>query len=277
MMQCRFAPRSGRRSAFGFTLIELLVVIAIIAILAAILFPVFAQAREKARQTACLSNMKQLGLGFTQYSQDYDETLPPAQITVVVPAVNGWDQMIQLYCGVQVKTQSNSPVPTTIFSCPSDSVDRTFSPTDKRDPRSYSMTSVLVNGGTSSPAGAVGPRFTDAAGASVYSGRPLADFRDPSGTLVLAEQHVDRNIFGNNSGSVVYSPGSVNANFRGQDCMTANTSGGCSVTRKGVGVHSGGWNYLFADGHAKWFKPEATVGTGTTTAPKGFWTIAEND
>src|ERR1700753_3722417 len=57
----------------GFTLIELLVVIAIIAILAAILFPVFAKAREKARQIACLSNMKQIGLATLQYVQDYDE------------------------------------------------------------------------------------------------------------------------------------------------------------------------------------------------------------
>ncbi len=60
----------------GFTLIELLVVIAIIAILAAILFPVFARAREKARQTSCLSNLKQLGLGVTMYCQDYDEIMP---------------------------------------------------------------------------------------------------------------------------------------------------------------------------------------------------------
>src|ERR1700753_2397885 len=67
-------PPFGTRS--GFTLIELLVVIAIIAILAAILFPVFAQAREKARQTTCVSNMKQIGLAVLMYANDYDEQLP---------------------------------------------------------------------------------------------------------------------------------------------------------------------------------------------------------
>jgi prepilin-type N-terminal cleavage/methylation domain-containing protein len=60
----------------AFTLIELLVVIAIIAILASILFPVFARARENARRTSCLSNLKQIGMGFMQYTQDYDEKYP---------------------------------------------------------------------------------------------------------------------------------------------------------------------------------------------------------
>src|SRR6202011_6192032 len=66
------------RQRSGFTLIELLVVIAIIAILAAILFPVFAQAREQARKAVCLSNCKQIGLGMMMYVQDYDETYPVA-------------------------------------------------------------------------------------------------------------------------------------------------------------------------------------------------------
>jgi len=68
--------RSSRKG--GFTLVELLVVIAIIAVLAAILFPVFSRAREKARQAACQSNLKQLTLAFLMYAQDWDETFPPA-------------------------------------------------------------------------------------------------------------------------------------------------------------------------------------------------------
>src|SRR5207247_9787013 len=77
-------PPIPRKLSPAFTLIELLVVIAIIAILAAILFPVFAQAREKARMSVCLSNMKQVGMGLSMYTSDYDETLPPGRGTDVV-------------------------------------------------------------------------------------------------------------------------------------------------------------------------------------------------
>lgn len=76
-------PRGKRKKRYrcrGFTLIELLVVIAIISILAAILFPVFARARENARRASCLSNVKQLGMGMLQYAQDFDEMLPRISI-----------------------------------------------------------------------------------------------------------------------------------------------------------------------------------------------------
>jgi prepilin-type N-terminal cleavage/methylation domain-containing protein/prepilin-type processing-associated H-X9-DG protein len=75
----------------GFTLIELLVVISIIAILAAILFPVFARARENARRSACQSNLKQIGLGVLQYAQDYDEVMVPAWLDGATGAGNGWN------------------------------------------------------------------------------------------------------------------------------------------------------------------------------------------
>jgi prepilin-type N-terminal cleavage/methylation domain-containing protein/prepilin-type processing-associated H-X9-DG protein len=103
----------------GFTLIELLVVIAIIAILAAILFPVFAKAREKARQSSCLSNTKQICLGFLQYAQDYDERLPGGNSSA---GVGPWYNAIEPY----LKN-------TQVLRCPSHSV------TSLTNPSSYGV------------------------------------------------------------------------------------------------------------------------------------------
>src|SRR2546429_6022121 len=105
---------SARSAGRGFTLIELLVVIAIIAILAAILFPVFAQAREKARQTACLSNVKQIGTALNMYSQDYDEQFPSGRYDPSNP--NGADYG-KGWAG-QVYPEIKN---TQIFRCPDDS------------------------------------------------------------------------------------------------------------------------------------------------------------
>src|SRR5437879_89437 len=101
---------SSRRA---FTLIELLVVIAIIAILAAILFPVFAQAREQARKTSCLSNCKQIGLGMQMYAQDYDEMLPGWPDPQRHPLFGTWTWSIV------VPLINNYTKNTTIWSCPS--------------------------------------------------------------------------------------------------------------------------------------------------------------
>src|SRR5919199_214195 len=79
-----------RRKSSAFTLIELLVVIAIIAILAAILFPVFAQAREKARAISCMSNLKQIGTATMMYLQDYDETFPVGYRDASVAGATTW-------------------------------------------------------------------------------------------------------------------------------------------------------------------------------------------
>src|SRR6186997_2010986 len=87
--------RKARRH--GFTLIELLVVIAIIALLAAILFPVFARARENARRASCSSNLKQIGLGMLQYTQDYDEHFPMQAAAAFWPSLTPYIKSDQIY------------------------------------------------------------------------------------------------------------------------------------------------------------------------------------
>ena len=108
-----FSPKGNHNKISAFTLIELLVVIAIIAILAAILFPVFARARENARRSSCQSNLKQIALGIKQYTQDYDEQFPNQvatfTVTATTPSPVGWADTIQPY----IKSLQ-------VYQCPSD-------------------------------------------------------------------------------------------------------------------------------------------------------------
>ena len=175
----------------GFTLIELLVVIAIIAILAAILFPVFAQAREKARATSCLSNLKQMGIGLMMYSQDYDEWMPPAWIgwdedpakSVGFPGKARWMDVVQPY----VKN-------TQIFTCPDSATKYVPVPPDKVvndvDPAT-GLVYTEENGGyamnVTNFADPVANPPTPVPDVASKASRTLADIPDPAGTVYLMD------------------------------------------------------------------------------------------
>ena len=203
----------------GFTLIELLVVIAIIAILAAILFPVFAKAREKARQTTCSSNLKQIGIAMNQYSQDYDEYLvnnfayAPNQ-----PA----GTFIMDRCGRPMRFWTNLLEPYVksgaVYICPSgEIVANSEAPTGACTvfvPRSYNMNA-------------------DVSGCCLNVGsRKLSDVTKPSETFVMADAGVHR-LFGPSFGPL--------------DDLTV---GWPWVKNR----HSEGANVLWIDGHVKWVK-----------------------
>ncbi len=209
---------------FAFTLIELLVVIAIIAILAAILFPVFAQAREKARQTACLSNMKQIALGIVQYTQDYDELLPPSRnnsMGVVTP----WHWLIQPY----VKNLQ-------VFKCPSNQqtggVVNTPTGGMPLIPRSYYSNAGYENRSL----GAGGNRPM----ADTFS-ESLAALDAVASTILIVERN-DTSASANND--------KLNDSREIFDTAT---------NRSNLTNHTGMSIYVFADGHAKAMKPTATI------------------
>ena len=245
-------PSLHGRSAF--TLIELLVVIAIIAILAAILFPVFARARENARRASCQSNLKQIGLGILQYVQDYDEKLPGRNMgaTTAVNDAQSWRRTIFPY----VKS-------TQIFACPSNTGNSslendssgaslaTLPPGAPTFPRSYAC-----NGGNSADYGTGTAPMLNGGGVNA------SQLNDAARTVLVTESgsgwiYSEMNLSDNNSF------------FTG---------------------HLGTINFLFADGHVKSIKPTATVtpnmwnveenlgdGNATLATNMGNWTTIVNN
>lgn len=252
------SPYRGRSA---FTLIELLVVIVIILLLAAILFPVFARARENARRSACQSNLKQAALAIHQYAQDWDERLP-SYMAATTPV---WDKVIEPYLGINVANVNKAM----ILACPSDSTPRMYSsctPQYNAQVRTYTMPaganiSTLISGAYTKPCPTC---YTTA----YYPGRNLAEVGGPAETILLTEKPSSGNIFANNIGASVKNP-------------TEQTTQSCSMPSVQP-IHFEGWNYLFADGHVKWMQPIKTVNGpgktgGTLDSPRGMWTIATND
>jgi prepilin-type N-terminal cleavage/methylation domain-containing protein/prepilin-type processing-associated H-X9-DG protein len=242
----------------GFTLIELLVVIAIIAILAAILFPVFAQAREKARQTSCLSNMKQLGNAGMMYTQDYDECLVPSWIGNGPgwsgdgwPGDQRWTDILYPY----VKSLD-------IYNCPSDdSAERyrlTPAGTRDGDPNYFNSMSVTggsygMNGSYWNGSGVAGVTATSPAyGVGRTPGiiKTMADMVAPAGTIHITEYEPYRQAPWNWS---VPEVAFADAN---DPFAIVNNTLRPPMLAESIARHNQGMNCSFLDGHAKWMKLE---------------------
>ncbi|MES2460663.1 MAG: DUF1559 domain-containing protein [Armatimonadota bacterium] len=294
------------RTRRGFTLIELLVVIAIIAILAAILFPVFAQAREKARQSSCLSNEKQIGLGLMQYQQDNDETYPQAYYyknntgttnggssggyvhwSVLLnpyvknegiylcpsdqteglkpdnPPCTPWTDVATLGCEAQVPRLSYVPNAAVIPRkrgpqdgpnvVPVAAVDETASTIAFGEFTNHQA--CISEGSTGQqnteprnkshrPTNAL---MTSASGGQ-YNGQSVADMSVPLYAVTKAAAEA---AWGgpSDSGSKVGTTG----------CRSLETTTGLHIKWLEPARHSGGANYVFADGHAKWHRFEQTI------------------
>ncbi|BDI33618.1 hypothetical protein CCAX7_56690 [Capsulimonas corticalis] len=260
------------RSLKGFTLIELLVVIAIIAILAAILFPVFAKAREKARQISCLSNEKQLGLGLLQYNQDYDETFP-CGVAYDLSLGSGWAGAIYPY----VKSAG-------VYHCPDDPTSQQVVGGVTLYPISFALNVITADHSVAQwTAPASTTLLTEIQGMAVNvtdvmeTGSPHHSPMDFSDNLTWADG----------------GPGSYSGNWGKSDIVRYNTGRLADRTHAATSLislngdtevpgprHTDGSNWLMADGHAKYligtkvasrFVPFGWQPSGQNTVQAWMW------
>jgi prepilin-type N-terminal cleavage/methylation domain-containing protein len=229
----------------GFTLIELLVVIAIIAILAAILFPVFARARERAQQSACLSNMRQIGIALTSYAQDNDERYPPQRFTGT-PLI--WkDALIP-----HLRTVDIWACPTNPFKWAQsggkagDETTDANRPGFARYPRSYAYNGHIFFGGLSGNAN---------------SGISLGSIRQPSNTIMIVESRYHFSDLPAYGGIHSWAPAQSPAHFGGSSP---------SANLGGFQTHGGAvTNWLFVDTSARAIRLRQTL------HPQAMWTAIQ--
>ncbi len=249
----------------AFTLIELLVVIAIIAILAAILFPVFARARENARRSSCQSNLKQIALGIKQYTQDYDEKFPYAAcVNASTGSIGGgpadpnapvgWAQSIQPY----VKS-------TQLLQCPSDTLPQ--NPDPKGGPNA-----TLGLGGHSDYA--INQELSNSNFATSISspGTPKPDYTKGGINEAAVERSsvsilITEGIGSLSGSSAAYhfngsQPGTTMNQFSPDQSGVGGLANGGLVNSSNIyNRHLNGTNFAFVDGHVKWYNIGATGGS----------------